>query len=161
MQDITNCGEKVTKEYKAIILWNVIPDAYKEIKNVIKYGRDTLTPEIIIDSLRSKEMELKSEKRHGEVHMIRGRSQSRGHERGGKKKGRSRSKFKAKGKGKCFGCEKIGHYIKDCYAEKGKEKEKLKEQEKANVVTSYDPSEVYMFLDSDCTEINATLRTHG
>ena len=44
VQDITNCGEKVTEEYKAIIFLNAIPDAYKEVKNAIKYGRDTLTP---------------------------------------------------------------------------------------------------------------------
>lgn len=163
VQDITNCGEKITEEYKAIILLNAIPDAYKEVKNAIKYGRDTLTPEIVIDSLRSKDMKLKSEKRYGEVHLMRGRSQIRGHEGGGKKKGRSRSKSKTKGKGKgkCFGCGKTGHYIKDCYAEKNKQKEKLKDQEEANSITSFNPSEVYMLIDSNIAEINATFGAHG
>ena len=43
------------------------------------------------------------------------------------------------------GYEKTRHFIKDCYIKKGKQKEE------ANVVTSYDPSEVdgvYMLLDS-------------
>lgn len=50
-----------------------MPDSYKEVKNAIKYGRDTLTPEIVVDSLRSKEMKIKAEKedkRNGELHMM-------------------------------------------------------------------------------------------
>jgi len=125
VQDITICGETISEEYKAVILLNVIPDIYKEVKNVIKYGRDTLTLEIVIDSLRSKEMELKHEKRHGEVHMMIGRSQSKNQEGGGKNKGRSRSKSKNRGKGKkCYGCGKIGHFFKNCYTKKNKNKEK-------------------------------------
>jgi len=91
-------------------------------------------------------MELKHEKRHGEIHIMRGRSQSKNQEGGNKKNGRSRSKSKNQGKGKkCYGCGKTGHFIKDYYAEKNKNKEKSRDQEEANVVTSYDPSEVYMF----------------
>jgi len=61
VQDIINCGEIMSEEYKIIILLNAILDTYKEVKNAIKYGKDTLTPKILIDSLRSKEMELKHE----------------------------------------------------------------------------------------------------
>ena len=76
VQDIINCGEIVSEEYNIIILLNAIPDTYKEVKNAIKYGRDTLTHEIVIDSLRSKEIELKheSERKFGEVHVMRARS---------------------------------------------------------------------------------------
>ncbi|KAL2471748.1 Uncharacterized protein Adt_39884 [Abeliophyllum distichum] len=79
VQDITNCGETVLEINKAIILLNVIPDSFKEVKNAIKYGRETLTPDIVIDSLKSEEIELKFEKnerKNGEVHFVRGRSQS-------------------------------------------------------------------------------------
>lgn len=62
VQDIVNCDEAVSETYKAIILFNSIPDSYKEVKNAIKYGRDTLTPEIVVNSLRSKEMEMRAEK---------------------------------------------------------------------------------------------------
>jgi len=145
VQDIINCGETMSEEYKTIILLNVIPDTYKEVKNVIKYGKHTLTPKIIIDSLRSKEIELKheSERNYGEIHMMRGRSQLKSQEEGSKKrKGRSKSKTQGKGK-KCYDCGKTRHFIKDCYAKKGKQKEKEKDHEKVNAITSYDQSEVY------------------
>ena len=32
VQHITNCGETVSEEYKAVILLNAIPDIYKELK---------------------------------------------------------------------------------------------------------------------------------
>ena len=70
-------------------------------------------------------MELRSETKHGEVHMMRGRSQFESQEWGNKKKGKSKSKFKTWGKGKkCYDCGKIKHFIKYCYADKGKQKEK-------------------------------------
>ena len=34
VQDITNCGEIVSEEYKAVILLNAIPDIYKEVKKL-------------------------------------------------------------------------------------------------------------------------------
>lgn len=52
VQYITNFGEKVSNEYKAIILLNAIPDNYKEVKNAIKYGREILTSNIVIYSLK-------------------------------------------------------------------------------------------------------------
>lgn len=70
MQDITNFGEKVS-ECKVIVLINVVSETYKGVINTIKYDRDTLTLQSIIDSLRSKERELKVERLEkigGEVH---------------------------------------------------------------------------------------------
>lgn len=34
---------------------------YKKVKNIIKHGRETLTPKKIIDSLKSKEMAVRAE----------------------------------------------------------------------------------------------------
>lgn len=70
MQDITNFGEKVS-ECKVIVLINAVSETYKGVINTIKYDRDTLTLQSIIDSLRSKERELKVERLEkigGEVH---------------------------------------------------------------------------------------------
>lgn len=43
---------------------NAILDVNRYIKNKIKYGRDIPTPEIVINSLRSQDLELKSEKKN-------------------------------------------------------------------------------------------------
>ena len=38
---------------------NAIPDTYGDVKTTIKYGRDSVPLDIIINSLKSKELELK------------------------------------------------------------------------------------------------------
>lgn len=71
VQDIVNCRESVFETYKDIILLNAIPNTYREVKNAIKYGRDTLMSEIVVDSFRSKEMEIRAEKhdrKNGEIY---------------------------------------------------------------------------------------------
>ncbi|XP_022858084.1 uncharacterized protein LOC111379009 [Olea europaea var. sylvestris] len=58
----------MSRTYKAIILLNSMPDTYKEVKNTIKYGRDTLTPEIVIEFLRRRwKLVLKSMIRKMEI----------------------------------------------------------------------------------------------
>lgn len=54
--------EMVSKTYKDIILLNSMPVTYKEVNNTIKYDTDTLSFEIIIDSLRQKEIEIKADR---------------------------------------------------------------------------------------------------
>lgn len=54
--------EMVSKIYKDIILLNSMPVTYKEVNNTIKYDTDTLSFEIIIDSLRQKEIEIKADR---------------------------------------------------------------------------------------------------
>ncbi|KAL2533326.1 Integrase catalytic domain-containing protein [Abeliophyllum distichum] len=58
IQDIKNCGDKGIDEYKAIILLNSIPEAYKDVKSAIKYGRDDLTVDMIINALRNNGLEF-------------------------------------------------------------------------------------------------------
>lgn len=53
VQDIINSGDKVSEEYKVVVQLHTIPEVYKDVKSAIKYGRYTLTPDIVIDSLRS------------------------------------------------------------------------------------------------------------
>lgn len=55
---MTNHGEKVSNKYKAIILFVAILDVHKEVRNEIKYWRDVFTPNIVIDSLKSKEKKM-------------------------------------------------------------------------------------------------------
>ncbi|KAL2470734.1 Retrovirus-related Pol polyprotein from transposon TNT 1-94 [Abeliophyllum distichum] len=126
-----------------------IDNSYEGSQDVIKYGRGTLTPDIVIDSLKSKERELKFEKnerKNGEVHFVRGRPQSEdgnggrgGQNSGSNINGRSRSKSHERAKGKkCYRCGKIGHFISECYKEKNKFREE--DQRETNVVTSSDES---------------------
>ena len=159
VQDIVNCDEEVSETYKAIILLNSMPDSYREVKNAIKYGRDTLTPEIVIDSFRSKEMEIKAEKedkRSDELHMMRSRmkfkqmnlgrtqdgsdSSSDSSDEGSKKKGKGRDKSSGK---RCCSCGKSGHFIRDCPKKKDKLKGKMRGETNLVEGSSYDPSEVY------------------
>ncbi|KAL2526103.1 Uncharacterized protein Adt_11157 [Abeliophyllum distichum] len=170
VQDITNCGEMVPEINKAIILLNIIFDSFKEVKNAIKYGRETLTPDIVIDSLKSKERELrfeKNERKNGEIYFVRGRRQSGDGSGGGGEQNsgsnrKSRSRYKSHGrvKGKkCYGCRKIGHFISECYKEKNKQREE--DQRETNVVTSSDESsEVYMLLKFELAEINLSINSH-
>ncbi|CAI9772568.1 unnamed protein product [Fraxinus pennsylvanica] len=46
---------------KVVILLNAISKVYRDVKSAIKYGRDTLT-KIVINSLRSKELEFRIDK---------------------------------------------------------------------------------------------------
>lgn len=125
VQDINNCDDNVSDEYKANILLNDISDIYKKVKNAIKYGRETLTLDVIIDSLKSKERKMKAERnarKIGNIHQMRGRSyfeSGEGQNDGSKKKGRNRSKSQGKAKErKYYSCGKLGHFISDCIKRK-------------------------------------------
>ncbi|KAL2475515.1 G-type lectin S-receptor-like serine/threonine-protein kinase SD3-1 [Abeliophyllum distichum] len=62
VQAIENTGDKVPDDYRAIILLNSLPESAREIKKFIMYGRNVLTPEIVVNSLKSKELELTPQK---------------------------------------------------------------------------------------------------
>jgi len=55
VRDITNAGDKISNEYNTVVLLNAVPDTYRDVKAAIKYGRDTLTSDIVINYLRSRE----------------------------------------------------------------------------------------------------------
>ena len=60
-----------------------------------------------------------------------------------------------------MGVVKLGTLLKIVMARKIKIKRRVaRDQEETNIVTSYDPSEVYMLIDSDSTEINVASRSH-
>lgn len=93
--------------------------------------------------MKSKELELRRERRDGEILLARGRNE--------KKKGkeqRRRSKSRAKSK-KCYTCNKEGHFRKDCPQNKTKDKSEQgkEESESANYMEGYDSAEVLMVSD--------------
>ncbi|KAK6159055.1 hypothetical protein DH2020_006369 [Rehmannia glutinosa] len=62
IQDIKLTGDKNIDDYTPIVLINVIPDSYVDVKSAIKYGRDSITLDIVINGLKSKDLDLKISK---------------------------------------------------------------------------------------------------
>ena len=134
--EFANSGENeaLSDENQAIIILNSLPETYREVKTAIKYGRTSITLEEVISALKSKDLEMKTEKggsSSGELNLSRGRptqrkpwhgrgrSQSRSHSRGPSKgynniRGRSTSKGPQDTEG-CYNCGKPGHFKRDCY----------------------------------------------
>ncbi|KAL0437479.1 UNVERIFIED_CONTAM: hypothetical protein Sradi_0455800 [Sesamum radiatum] len=54
IQDIKLTGDKSIDEYSPIVLLNAIPDSYSDVKSAIKYGRDSVNLETVINGLKSK-----------------------------------------------------------------------------------------------------------
>ena len=50
--DLSNCDQKFTDEHYAVILLNSLPDSFREIKNAIKYGRESLTFKVPVNALK-------------------------------------------------------------------------------------------------------------
>ncbi|TXG51626.1 hypothetical protein EZV62_024150 [Acer yangbiense] len=66
--------EKLSDENEAIILQNSLPDSFKDVKAPIKYSRTYLLLKDYISALKSKDLELKMEKKDsGENLFVRGR----------------------------------------------------------------------------------------
>ncbi|TXG56949.1 hypothetical protein EZV62_018262 [Acer yangbiense] len=74
--ELANAGidEKLSDENEVVILLNSLPDSFKDVKAAIKYGRTSLSLEECISVLKSKDLELKMEKKdNGENLSVRGR----------------------------------------------------------------------------------------
>ena len=162
--NLANCEQNFSDEHFAVILLNSLPDSYREIKNAIKYGRDSLTFETVVSALKSRDLELRNETK-GEGLITRGRTPTRNwNQNNGNKnnlRNKSRSKSKTRGK-KCYYCQREGHFIKDCFKKKKDDKEKPKSDGDLAVVSndfengdvlavSQKNSGIEWILDSGCT----------
>ena len=49
-----NIGEKINNENQTIILLNLLPSTYSQLRNTIKYGRDTLSFDDLEPTIESK-----------------------------------------------------------------------------------------------------------
>ncbi|KAL5576923.1 hypothetical protein UlMin_018622 [Ulmus minor] len=52
--DLGNFGKKFEDEDVYVILLNSLPDSFNEVRTTIKYGRDSLTTNIVINAIKSK-----------------------------------------------------------------------------------------------------------
>ncbi|KAL0368464.1 UNVERIFIED_CONTAM: Retrovirus-related Pol polyprotein from transposon TNT 1-94 [Sesamum calycinum] len=80
IQDIKLTGDKNIDDYSPIVLLNAIPETYGDVKAAIKYGRDNVNLETVVSGLKSKEMDLKTNKpsqNQNEVNFVRGRTKNR------------------------------------------------------------------------------------
>ena len=125
IQDIKLTGDKYIDNYTPVVLLNAIPDSYNDVKSAIKYGRDTITLDIVVNGLKSKELDLRqngggssSSRGSDEVMHVRGRTENRSnyqkHDNNSKKNqgnGKRRSKSR---KRKCYNCGDPNHFVKDC-----------------------------------------------
>ncbi|CAH9095979.1 unnamed protein product [Cuscuta epithymum] len=151
IQNIKQAGDKHIDDYTPIVLLNAIPDSYNDVKSAIKYGRDDITLDIVINGLKSKELDLRHSRGHnnhskdsGEAFFVRGRSKSRSRyprkenqDKNSRQPGKKRYKSK---KRVCYNCGNPGHFIKDCT--------QPKRNEQANSVTNKEMSdEVFMVCD--------------
>ncbi|KAL4031342.1 hypothetical protein IC575_009619 [Cucumis melo] len=130
----------MSDENQAVILLNSLPETYREVKGAIKYGRDSLTMSIVLDALKTRNLEIKKERKDGELLMARGRSEKKSW------KGKERS-FRSKSKGKsrkCFLCHKEGHFKKNCPLNKSREAS----TSEANVTDEYNSAEITDGYDS-------------
>ncbi|KAL2470823.1 hypothetical protein Adt_38959 [Abeliophyllum distichum] len=120
-------------------------------------------------------MELKFEKierKHGEIHFVMGRLESRGgsesggggrvgQNSGGNRKGRSHSKSRDRAKGiKFYGCGKLGYFISECYKVKNKQRDHRENNETNVVVPREEFDEIYILLNFKSSEINLSMNSH-
>ncbi|KAA0035050.1 putative retrotransposon [Cucumis melo var. makuwa] len=115
--DLNNIGEKMSDENQTVILLNSLLERYREVNATIKYGRDSLTMNIMLDALKTRNLEIKKEHKDEELLMARGRSDKKSW-KGKKKSSRMNSKGEAR---KYFLCHKDGQFKRHCPLNKSKE----------------------------------------
>ena len=170
--ELANAGEneKLSDENEAIILLNSLPDSFKDVKAAIKYGRSSLSLEECISALKSKDLELKIERKDGGENLFaRGRPPVKNNNQNSKYKGRSKTPNRNRsqsrnrsGSKKCYFCGKEGHIKKYCYEFKKKTQDNTQVDGNAAVASNcFEPSEVLnvsteeikseWILDSGCS----------
>lgn len=125
--EFKNLGEKLDDDNEAYVLLNFLPESYKEVKNALKYGRETITTDAIKSVLRIKEIKLqviKREQSNAKGLFVKSKSKNNQHKNG---KQQPNEEHKSKQKLGCNYCKKKGHIIKDCFILKRKNQEEKKE----------------------------------
>ncbi|KAL0458606.1 UNVERIFIED_CONTAM: hypothetical protein Slati_0487800 [Sesamum latifolium] len=169
IQDIKLTSDKNIDDYSPIVLSNAIPETYGDVKSAIKYGRDNVNLETVISGLKTKKIDLRTNKpiqNQPEVNLVRGRTKNRNndykHRRHSNNRSRSRGRSNSrpnynwdryeKKDVRCYNYGGRGHFIKDC-----KKPRRNPPKEFAN--NSNDTvDEVYML--SDVNVVKSVLNKH-
>ncbi|KAL1192839.1 Retrovirus-related Pol polyprotein from transposon TNT 1-94 [Cardamine amara subsp. amara] len=118
VSELASVKVTVTDEVHAILLLSSLPPQYDSMKETLKYSRESIYIEDVVNAAKSKETELKAKgistsQNSGEAYVARGRQQNRDQRNSGNR-GRSRSKSGTKVT--CWFCKKEQHVKADCYA---------------------------------------------
>ncbi|KAL2243920.1 UNVERIFIED_CONTAM: Retrovirus-related Pol polyprotein from transposon TNT 1-94 [Sesamum indicum] len=171
IQDIKLTGDKNIDEYSPIVLLNAIPDTYSDVKAAIKYGRDSVSLDIVVNGLKSKEIDLKTNRpsnNQHEVNSVRGRSKFRNPSNRHNSRSKSRNKNNNRSKSRnreyshkddkireriCYNCGIKAHYIKDFRKKRvNSVADESGEVFVVSDVNSVHPMSMYEWLvDSGCT----------
>ena len=142
---LANIDDKISDENQAIILLNSLPESHKDLKTTIKYGHESLSLEDVLGALRSRDFEIKKDKKSsslvGERLLVRGRPDKKSHSKG---KRNSRSQSHGKGNSNtmiCWFCKKEGHIHRNCPSRRKGQDNSLEKTDSANISDGYDNSE--------------------
>lgn len=139
ISDLENVKVTVSDEDQAIVLLMFLPKQFDQLKETLKYGKTTLALEVITGAIRSKSLELgasgKLSKSNSEALYVqeRGRRDRRGRS---SDRGKSQNRSQSREKMTCWICGKDGHYKKQCFVwkERNKKNGSSEKGETSNVV---------------------------
>ena len=109
LDDLDNIEVHLKDEDKVILLLCALPRSFESFKDTMLYGKESIvTLEEVQAAFRTKELtkskNLRTDENGEGLSVSRGNSGGRGNRR----KSGNKSKFK------CFNCNKMGHFMKDC-----------------------------------------------
>lgn len=139
ISDLENVKVTVPDEDQAIVLLMSLPKQFDQLKETLKYGKTTLALDEITGAIRSKSLELgasgKLSKSNSEALYVqdRGRTERRGKS---SERGKSQNRSQSKDKKVCWICGKEGHYKKQCFVwkERNKKSNGSEKGESSNVM---------------------------
>lgn len=126
ISDLENVKVTVPEEDQAIVLLMSLPRQFDQLKETLKYCKTTLALEEITGAIRSKTLELgvngKAIKSNSEALYVQDRGRSEGRTKASDK-GKHKSRSKSRGAVKaCWVCGKEGHFKKQCFVWKERNK---------------------------------------
>jgi len=124
VMDLKNMDEMFFDEQQAMMLLCSLPPSYKNFRETLIYGRESLTIDVVKSALLSREW-MEHDSRHNDpAAVLFARGRTRDVASSSHIKGKSRSKSRNR-RGKCHYCKREGHWKIECL--------KLKEKKEVDI----------------------------